>query len=198
MVKPVCVLQLCPQYWPEDGVHRLGSLQVEFVSADLEEDVISRIFRIYNTARVRLIPPQARASGLFCCGTVLRSQVDDQKCDWTCLSSPASGRLPNGAAVPVPGLAHVSRHTHLQTLLPQTGSSGRQMAGRVRWRRGTHRRPLPVRALQQTAQECCETPVPTMMEITNQERHDDHLLDIVLICGVFLSHHTRGETGTRV
>lgn len=46
-------LQLCPQYWPENGLHRLGSLQVEFVSADLEEDVISRIFRIYNTARVR-------------------------------------------------------------------------------------------------------------------------------------------------
>lgn len=48
------VSQLCPQYWPENGLHRLGSLQVEFVSADLEEDVISRIFRIYNTARVRL------------------------------------------------------------------------------------------------------------------------------------------------
>lgn len=47
------VCQLCPQYWPENGLHRLGSLQVEFVSADLEEDVISRIFRIYNTARVR-------------------------------------------------------------------------------------------------------------------------------------------------
>src|SRR4029434_9172122 len=44
--------QLCPQYWPENGVHRHGPLQVEFVSADLEEDVISRIFRIYNAARV--------------------------------------------------------------------------------------------------------------------------------------------------
>ena len=51
-----CLFQLCPQYWPENGVHRLGSLQVEFVSADLEEDVISRIFRVYNTARVRSIP----------------------------------------------------------------------------------------------------------------------------------------------
>ena len=48
----VYVLQLCPQYWPENGVHRHGPLQVEFVSADLEEDVISRIFRIYNAARV--------------------------------------------------------------------------------------------------------------------------------------------------
>ncbi|XP_053717172.1 receptor-type tyrosine-protein phosphatase mu-like isoform X2 [Synchiropus splendidus] len=51
MLNDVDPAQLCPQYWPEDGVHRLGSLQVEFVSADLEEDVISRIFRIYNTAR---------------------------------------------------------------------------------------------------------------------------------------------------
>uniref|UniRef100_A0A7N6BK37 protein-tyrosine-phosphatase n=1 Tax=Anabas testudineus TaxID=64144 RepID=A0A7N6BK37_ANATE len=47
----VMLNDLCPQYWPENGLHRLGSLQVEFVSADLEEDVISRIFRIYNTAR---------------------------------------------------------------------------------------------------------------------------------------------------
>lgn len=55
--RPLCLsgstpTKLCPQYWPENGLHRLGSLQVEFVSADLEEDVISRIFRIYNTARV--------------------------------------------------------------------------------------------------------------------------------------------------
>lgn len=45
-------VQLCPQYWPENGVHRHGPIQVEFVSADLEEDIISRIFRIYNAARV--------------------------------------------------------------------------------------------------------------------------------------------------
>ncbi|KAF3857986.1 hypothetical protein F7725_011187 [Dissostichus mawsoni] len=38
-------------YWPENGVHRHGPIQVEFVSADLEEDIISRIFRIYNAAR---------------------------------------------------------------------------------------------------------------------------------------------------
>lgn len=47
-------MQLCPQYWPENGVHRHGPIQVEFVSADLEEDIISRIFRIYNAARVRI------------------------------------------------------------------------------------------------------------------------------------------------
>uniref|UniRef100_A0A8C2FM29 Receptor-type tyrosine-protein phosphatase kappa n=1 Tax=Cyprinus carpio TaxID=7962 RepID=A0A8C2FM29_CYPCA len=47
----VFCVQLCPQYWPENGVHRHGPIQVEFVSADLEEDIISRIFRIYNAAR---------------------------------------------------------------------------------------------------------------------------------------------------
>ncbi|EPY79321.1 hypothetical protein CB1_000932031 [Camelus ferus] len=47
----VPVVPLCPQYWPENGVHRHGPIQVEFVSADLEEDIISRIFRIYNAAR---------------------------------------------------------------------------------------------------------------------------------------------------
>ncbi|XP_048106258.1 LOW QUALITY PROTEIN: receptor-type tyrosine-protein phosphatase mu-like [Alosa alosa] len=51
MLNDVDPAQLCPQYWPENGVHRHGPLQVEFVSADLEEDVISRIFRIYNAAR---------------------------------------------------------------------------------------------------------------------------------------------------
>uniref|UniRef100_A0A8D2Q8N9 protein-tyrosine-phosphatase n=1 Tax=Varanus komodoensis TaxID=61221 RepID=A0A8D2Q8N9_VARKO len=47
----VMLNDLCPQYWPENGVHRHGPIQVEFVSADLEEDIISRIFRIYNAAR---------------------------------------------------------------------------------------------------------------------------------------------------
>uniref|UniRef100_A0A3P8WMT0 Receptor-type tyrosine-protein phosphatase kappa n=1 Tax=Cynoglossus semilaevis TaxID=244447 RepID=A0A3P8WMT0_CYNSE len=51
MLNDVDPAQLCPQYWPENGVHRHGHIQVEFVSADLEEDIISRIFRIYNAAR---------------------------------------------------------------------------------------------------------------------------------------------------
>uniref|UniRef100_A0A096MHU6 protein-tyrosine-phosphatase n=1 Tax=Poecilia formosa TaxID=48698 RepID=A0A096MHU6_POEFO len=50
-VDPAQTFWLCPQYWPENGVHRHGPIQVEFVSADLEEDIISRIFRIYNAAR---------------------------------------------------------------------------------------------------------------------------------------------------
>uniref|UniRef100_A0A8C7FYK0 protein-tyrosine-phosphatase n=1 Tax=Oncorhynchus kisutch TaxID=8019 RepID=A0A8C7FYK0_ONCKI len=51
MLNDVDPAQLCPQYWPENGVHRHGPIQVEFVSADLEEDIISRIFRVYNAAR---------------------------------------------------------------------------------------------------------------------------------------------------
>ncbi|CAL8292346.1 unnamed protein product [Lota lota] len=51
MLNDVDPAQLCTQYWPEIGVHSHGPLQLEFVSADLEEDVISRIFRIYNAAR---------------------------------------------------------------------------------------------------------------------------------------------------
>ncbi|XP_042608172.1 receptor-type tyrosine-protein phosphatase mu-like [Cyprinus carpio] len=51
MLNDVDPAQLCPQYWPENGVHRHGPIQVEFVSADLEEDIISRIIRIYNAAR---------------------------------------------------------------------------------------------------------------------------------------------------
>ncbi|XP_078544011.1 receptor-type tyrosine-protein phosphatase mu isoform X4 [Lissotriton helveticus] len=51
MLNDVDPAQLCPQYWAENGVHRHGPIQVEFVSADLEEDIISRIFRIYNASR---------------------------------------------------------------------------------------------------------------------------------------------------
>lgn len=57
---------------------------------------------------------------------------------------PASGRIPHGAAVPVPRLAHVQRHSHIQTLLPQAYSTGGQVAGRVWWGRGTHCGPLSV------------------------------------------------------
>lgn len=59
-------------------------------------------------------------------------------------SPAASGRLPDGAAVPVPGLAHVQRHAHVQTLLPQADSTGGQVAGGVRRGRGTHCGPLSV------------------------------------------------------
>lgn len=67
-----------------------------------------------------------------------------------CVVPAASGWVPDGSAVPVPGLADVSRHTHLQTFFPETGSSGGQMAGRVRRRRRTHCSTLPVSVLLST------------------------------------------------
>nr|XP_031289644.1 receptor-type tyrosine-protein phosphatase T isoform X6 [Camelus dromedarius] len=43
--------QLCMQYWPEKTSGCYGPIQVEFVSADIDEDIIHRIFRICNMAR---------------------------------------------------------------------------------------------------------------------------------------------------
>jgi hypothetical protein len=40
------------QYWPEKTSGCYGPIQVEFVSADIDEDIIHRIFRICNKARV--------------------------------------------------------------------------------------------------------------------------------------------------
>lgn len=47
-----CYDQLCMQYWPEKTSCCYGPIQVEFVSADIDEDIINRIFRICNMARV--------------------------------------------------------------------------------------------------------------------------------------------------
>lgn len=47
-----CSLQLCMQYWPEKSSCCYGPIQVEFISADIDEDIINRIFRICNMARV--------------------------------------------------------------------------------------------------------------------------------------------------
>jgi len=49
----LCSLQLCMQYWPEKNSCCYGPIQVEFISADIDEDIINRIFRICNMARVR-------------------------------------------------------------------------------------------------------------------------------------------------
>lgn len=49
--------QLCMQYWPEKTSGCYGPIQVEFVSADIDEDIIHRIFRICNMARVSVPPP---------------------------------------------------------------------------------------------------------------------------------------------
>lgn len=45
------------QYWPEKTSGCYGPIQVEFVSADIDEDIIHRIFRICNMARVSVRPP---------------------------------------------------------------------------------------------------------------------------------------------
>ncbi|XP_018418116.1 PREDICTED: receptor-type tyrosine-protein phosphatase T isoform X8 [Nanorana parkeri] len=51
MLNEMDAAQLCLQYWPEKTSCCYGPVQVEFVSADIDEDTISRIFRICNMAR---------------------------------------------------------------------------------------------------------------------------------------------------
>lgn len=58
--------------------------------------------------------------------------------------SAAPGRVPDGAAVPVPRLADVQGHAGVQALLPEAHPPGGQVAGGVQRRGGTHGRALPV------------------------------------------------------
>ncbi|XP_073930894.1 receptor-type tyrosine-protein phosphatase T isoform X11 [Castor canadensis] len=51
MLNEMDTAQLCMQYWPEKTSGCYGPIQVEFVSADIDEDIIHRIFRICNKAR---------------------------------------------------------------------------------------------------------------------------------------------------
>ncbi|KFO30222.1 Receptor-type tyrosine-protein phosphatase T [Fukomys damarensis] len=51
MLNELDTVQLCMQYWPEKTSGCYGPIQVEFVSADIDEDIIHRIFRICNMAR---------------------------------------------------------------------------------------------------------------------------------------------------
>ncbi|KAI2663860.1 Receptor-type tyrosine-protein phosphatase T [Labeo rohita] len=51
MLNEMDAAQLCMQYWPEKGSCCYGPIQVEFISADIDEDIINRIFRICNMAR---------------------------------------------------------------------------------------------------------------------------------------------------
>ncbi|XP_078411248.1 receptor-type tyrosine-protein phosphatase T isoform X6 [Cetorhinus maximus] len=51
MLNELDAAQLCIQYWPEKSLCCYGPIQVEFISADFEEDIIVRVFRIYNMAR---------------------------------------------------------------------------------------------------------------------------------------------------
>uniref|UniRef100_A0A674DGX1 protein-tyrosine-phosphatase n=1 Tax=Salmo trutta TaxID=8032 RepID=A0A674DGX1_SALTR len=51
MLNEMDAAQLCMQYWPEKSSCCYGPVQVEFISADIDEDIINRIFRICNMAR---------------------------------------------------------------------------------------------------------------------------------------------------
>ncbi|MBN3298151.1 PTPRT phosphatase, partial [Amia calva] len=51
MLNEMDASQLCMQYWPEKSSCCYGPIQVEFISADIDEDIINRIFRICNMAR---------------------------------------------------------------------------------------------------------------------------------------------------
>ncbi|KAG8451399.1 hypothetical protein GDO86_003564 [Hymenochirus boettgeri] len=41
----------CLQYWPDSGISRYGPMEVQFVSGSVEEDVVTRVFRVQNIAR---------------------------------------------------------------------------------------------------------------------------------------------------
>lgn len=91
--------QGCPQYWPEEGMLRYGPVQVECMSCSMDCDVISRLFRVCNLTRVSrfTLCCYIMVSGVFLCDC--RSNHNSSLCDL-----PASGRLPDGSSVPVPGL----------------------------------------------------------------------------------------------
>ncbi|KAJ8289304.1 hypothetical protein COCON_G00019630 [Conger conger] len=43
----------CVQYWPEPGVQQYGPMQVEFLSRSVDDDVITRLFRVQNVTRLQ-------------------------------------------------------------------------------------------------------------------------------------------------
>uniref|UniRef100_A0A674PPU4 Receptor-type tyrosine-protein phosphatase kappa n=1 Tax=Takifugu rubripes TaxID=31033 RepID=A0A674PPU4_TAKRU len=51
MLNEIDAKQLCMQYWPEKSSCRYGPIQVDLISADIDENIINRIFRICNMAR---------------------------------------------------------------------------------------------------------------------------------------------------
>lgn len=44
--------QPCLQYWPEPGLQQFGPMTVELLSRTADDDVIIRLFRVQNIARV--------------------------------------------------------------------------------------------------------------------------------------------------
>ncbi|NXD14959.1 PTPRU phosphatase, partial [Nothocercus nigrocapillus] len=43
----------CLQYWPEPGLQQYGPMEVEYVSGAADEDLVSRLFRVQNIARLQ-------------------------------------------------------------------------------------------------------------------------------------------------
>ncbi|XP_056413215.1 receptor-type tyrosine-protein phosphatase U isoform X2 [Hyla sarda] len=41
----------CLQYWPDNGISRYGPMEVQFVSGSVDEDVVTRLFRVQNITR---------------------------------------------------------------------------------------------------------------------------------------------------
>ncbi|XP_069827673.1 receptor-type tyrosine-protein phosphatase U isoform X5 [Dendropsophus ebraccatus] len=41
----------CLQYWPDSGISRYGPMEVQFVSGSVDEDVVTRLFRVQNITR---------------------------------------------------------------------------------------------------------------------------------------------------
>lgn len=135
----IACAQGCPQYWPEEGMLRYGPVQVECMSCSMDCDVISRLFRVCNLTRV--------STTLFFsanpCFVSFRSVIDweNPPCDLS-----ATGRLPDGSPVPVPGMGGAQRSARLQAFLPQADPAGGPVAARGRGGRGENHRALPVSA----------------------------------------------------
>ncbi|XP_067867695.1 receptor-type tyrosine-protein phosphatase U isoform X3 [Heterodontus francisci] len=43
----------CLQYWPEKGLQQYGPIQVEFISYMMNEEIVSRLFRVKNLSRLQ-------------------------------------------------------------------------------------------------------------------------------------------------
>uniref|UniRef100_UPI00398ED632 receptor-type tyrosine-protein phosphatase U isoform X4 n=1 Tax=Pristiophorus japonicus TaxID=55135 RepID=UPI00398ED632 len=43
----------CLQYWPEQGLQQYGPVQVEFVSRMMDEEIVTRLFRVQNLSRLQ-------------------------------------------------------------------------------------------------------------------------------------------------
>lgn len=68
----------------------------------------------------------------------------------------ATGWLPYRPAPPVYWLACIPGHTPFQALSAQSGPAAGEVAGAVRWERGTHCGPLPVSTTKMSPEQCSD------------------------------------------